>query len=69
MLLGKHCCGSQHRHLFTGRNRLEDGPDRYLGFAEAHIAANQAIHRLRLLHIPLHIDCGLELIRGWFIGE
>ena len=69
VLLSQHGGGRQHGHLFAGCNRLEDGADGHFGFSEAHIPAHQAVHRLRLLHVPLHFGRGLELIRGWLVGE
>ena len=69
MLLRQHRGGGQHRHLLARRDRLEDGPDRHLGFAEAHVAAHQPVHRLGLLHIPLDIGDGLHLVGGGLVGE
>ena len=45
-------------------HRLEDGPDRHLGLAEADVAADQAVHRPRLLHVGLDVGDGLELVLG-----
>ena len=69
VLLREHRRGSQHGHLLASGDRLENRPDRHFGLAEAHIAAHQTIHRLRLLHVALHIGRGLQLIGRGFVGE
>ena len=51
MLLCQHGGGHQHGHLFTVHHCLEGCPQRHLGLAVAHVAADQAVHRARLLHV------------------
>jgi len=43
--------GREDCDLFAVHHGLEGGPDRDLGFAKTDVAANQAIHRLRLFHV------------------
>ena len=62
MLLGEHRRRGEHRDLFAIHHRLEGRANRDLGFAETNIAANQAIHRARLLHVALRVGDGFELI-------
>ena len=69
MLLSQNGCWRQHGHLLPGRDRLEDGPDRHFGLAETDITADKPVHRLAPFHIPFHISCCFQLIRGGFIGE
>ena len=69
MLLGEHRGGGKHRHLFACRDGLEHGADRHLCFAKAHIATHQPVHGLVPFHVALHLDDGLELVGGGFVGE
>ena len=62
---GRH----QYRDLFAVQNRLKCRPDRYLGFTKTHVATDQAIHRIRLGHVGLGIDGGLQLVGGIFVDE
>ena len=62
MLLGENGGRSQQRHLFARRHRFENGANRDLSFAEAHITAYQPIHRAIALHILLHILHGFQLV-------
>ena len=48
---GRH----QHRHLLAVLHRLERRPDRDLGLAVADVAADQPVHRDRLLHVGLDL--------------
>jgi hypothetical protein len=50
-------------------DRLERGADRDLGLAEAHIAAQQAVHRTLAAEIALDLLGGLGLIRRVLVGE
>ena len=69
MLKGEHCCRDEHRHLFGVAHRLERRTYGYLGLPEPHIAAHEAVHRIRLLHVAFHIDGGLQLVGGVLIHE
>ena len=69
VLFGQHGGGHKHRHLMPCINGLECSPHRQLRFTEAHIAAEQPIHRLWLLHIsPNGLD-RRELIRSLVVGK
>jgi hypothetical protein len=62
---GRH----QERHLPAIVDRLERRADGHLGLAVAHIAADQAIHRSRRLHVLLdRIHCA-QLVVGLLVGE
>ncbi len=62
---GRH----QHRHLAALLHRLEGGAHRHLGLAVADVAADQAVHRLDVLHVLLHLDDRLELVGRLLVGE
>ena len=63
MLLGQHGGRHQHGDLFAAHHRLERRADGHLGLAEADVAADEPIHRLGLLHVPLGRLDGRPLIR------
>ena len=54
----------QHGGLRPVLHRLEDGAHGHLGLAEPDVAAHQAVHRPRLLHVGLDVGDGLELVLG-----
>ena len=45
----------EHGDLLAVLDRLERGADRDLGLAEADVAAHQAVHRVRPLHVGLDV--------------
>ncbi len=53
----------ENRHLFAIHHCFERGPNCDFRFAEADIAADQAVHRLGALHVDFCIDDRLHLIR------
>ncbi len=55
--------------LFAFHDRFEGGANRHLRFAETDVAADQAIHRTRLLHVALGGGDGRELVRRFAVGE
>ena len=65
----KHEDGGRREHgdLLAVAERLESGAHDDLGFAEAHVAAEQPVHGLRLLHVALDVLDGGELVVG--LGE
>ena len=69
VLLGQHRGGGQQGALAAGGDGLEDGPDRHLGLAEAHIAAHQPVHGLVPLHVAFHLHDRLLLVGGGLVGE
>ena len=69
MLLDQQRGGHEHGHLLAVLHGLEGRAQRDLGFAKAHVAADQAIHRHGLLHIGLDLVDGGELVGGLLIGE
>ena len=69
MLLRKHRSGHHHSHLLAINHSLEGRTNRNLGLAVAHVAAQQALHRLGLFHISLDFANRLQLVRRFLIGE
>ena len=69
VLLGEHRGGHQHGDLLAVHDRLEGGAQRHLGLAVAHVAADQAVHGLGPLHVPLHVADGLQLVGRLVVGE
>ena len=69
MLLGQDRGGHQHGHLLLVHDGLERGPQRDLRLAVAHIAADQPVHGLGLLHVLLHLPHRLDLVRSLGVGE
>ena len=57
---GRH----QDRHLLAVLHGLEGGPDRDLGLAVSDVAADQPVHRHDLLHVPLDLFDGRQLVGG-----
>jgi hypothetical protein len=55
--------GAQHGDLSAVHDRLERSADGDFGFAEADVAADQAIHRLWTFHVDLGIDDCFQLVR------
>ena len=64
MLAGQQGRRDEHRRLGPVLDRLEDGADGDLGLAEADVAAHEAVHRTRLLHVGFDVGDRLELIVG-----
>ncbi|VDR28052.1 Uncharacterised protein [Raoultella terrigena] len=62
MLLSEQGRRHQHRHLLMVFYRQEGGAHGHFGFAKAHVAADQTVHRQRLAHIAQHRVDGLGLI-------
>ena len=69
MLLGQNSGGHQHCHLLAIYYSLEGSANGHLGFAIAHITAQQALHGLGLLHVGLDFSNGLKLVRCFLIGK
>ena len=69
VLIGQN--GSRHKdsHLFAVGCCLEGRTDGHFGLAESHIATHQTVHRLRLLHIGLHILGSFQLVGCIFIDK
>ncbi len=63
--------GRRHEYgdLLAVLDRLEGGAHRDLGLAVADVAADQAVHGDRLLHVVLDLGDGGELVRGLGVGE
>ena len=69
MLLGQQGGGGQDGDLLAAHDGDERGPQRHLGFAKAHIAADQAVHRARADHVLNHRMDGGALVGGFFKAE
>ena len=62
MLFGQHRSRDENGDLRASRDRLEGRSDGNLGFAEADVAADEAIHRLSGLHVRFGFRDGLSLV-------
>ena len=69
VLHGEHRGGHQDRHLLAVHDRLEGGAQGNLRLAVAHVAADQPVHGLGPLHVPLHVADGLELVGRLVVRE
>ena len=61
--------GDQNGALFAVKHALHGGAEGHLGLAEAHVAAEQAVHGARGLHIALDFGDATELVVGLGIFE
>ena len=59
----------EHHHLLAVLHRLERGAHRDLGLAVADVAAHEAVHRDRPLHVALHLFDGAQLVGRLLVGE
>ena len=69
MLLGKQGGRHEHGDLLAGLHGDKGCPHRHLGFTEAHVAADDTIHRLLGIEIGDHLADGLGLISGFLERE
>ena len=69
VLLGEDRRRRQHEHLLAVVGRLERGAQRDLGLAVADVAADEAVHRLRALHVGLDVLDRLALVGRLLPGE
>ena len=63
VLLGQHSGRSQDGHLFAVHDGLERRPERHLRLAVPHVSAHKSVHGAGALHVALHRDDGLLLVR------
>ena len=64
MLARKQCCWRNQRHLIARHGGNESGPQRHLGLAKAHIAADQPVRRPPRRQIADNIGNGIDLVLG-----
>ncbi len=69
VLLSQDGGGDQNHDLFAVQRRLEGRPQRHLGLAVAHVAAEEPVHGLRGLHVVLDGIDGPSLVLGLLVGE
>ena len=69
MLLGQNGRGTEHHDLATGIHALKRRTQGDLGLAEAHVAAQQAVHGLGRLHVGLNVGDGLQLVARLVVGK
>ncbi len=69
VLLGQQGGRHQHRGLVAVLHRLEHGPERDLGLAEADVAADEAVHRDGQLHVGLDLVDGGALVGCRLVRE
>ena len=69
MLPGQDGGGGQDRALLAAHHAFEGRPQRHLGLADPHVAAQQPVHRPGLFHVVLDLGGGRQLVGGLLIGE
>ena len=69
VLPGQDGGGHQDGALLAVHHALEGRADGHLGLAEADIAAQQAVHRHRALHVGLDLLDAAQLVVGLVVGE
>ena len=69
VLLSQNGGGHQEGHLAPVHHRLEGRPNGHFRLAVAHVAADQAVHGPRPLHVSLHLADGGQLVRCLHVGE
>ena len=69
MLVSEHGGGCEEGDLASAGDGFERGADGDLGFAEADVAADEAIHRLGRFHVVLGVGDGAELVGRFGEGE
>ena len=69
VLLGEQRGGHQHRDLLALHHGLERRAQRDLRLAEPDVAADQAVHRLRPLHVALDLVDRRQLVAGLLVRE
>ena len=69
VLLHQNRGGREHRRLLAAHHGLEDRAQGHLGLAVTHIATEQAVHDLGLLHVALDVLDGGQLVRRLLVGE
>ena len=69
VLPGQQGGGGQDGALFAAHDALERGPQGHFGLADAHVAAEQAVHRVAALHVLFDLGGGVELVVGLIVLE
>ncbi len=69
VLLGQDRGGDEDRDLLAELDALERAAESDLGFAEAHIAADQAVHRVFVGHVRFDRRDRGELVFGFVVRE
>ena len=69
MLTGQQSGWRHHHHLFASHGHNKSRAQRHFGFAEAHIAAHQAIHGAPGNQVGHNFFDGLLLVVGHVMGE
>jgi hypothetical protein len=69
VLLDENGGRREHSDLLARAHRLECGAQRDLGLAVADVAADEAVHRLRLFHVGLDLVDAAQLVHGLLVLE
>ena len=69
VLVAEHRRGHQDGHLLAALDGLEGRAHGQFGLAVAHVAAEQAVHRPRPLHVALDLAQGRDLVGRLLIGK
>ncbi len=69
MLISQHRGGHEHCRLLAITSRLEGRTYGHLSLSEAHVTADETIHRHSALHVGFHILRSLQLVGRVLIEE
>jgi len=69
VLLGEDGGGDEDSGLFAGHDGFKGGAQGDFGFAEADVAANEAVHGAGGFHVLLNFGNGAGLVGGFGVGE
>ena len=69
VLEGQYGVGHKDGHLLGVAAGFEGGADGHFGLAEAHVAADEAVHGGGVLHVVLDVLGGFELVGGVLVEE
>ena len=69
VLLRQHGGRHEHGRLLAELDGFEGGADGHFRLAEAHVAADKAVHRLLVGHVFLHFGDGGQLVVGFLVGK
>ena len=69
VLIGQNRGGNQDRHLISAADGLKGRPQRHLRFSVSHIPADDPVHGISCLHVPLYVCNSGELTVRFFVGE
>ena len=69
VLAGQERRGRNDRHLLAAHGHHEGGAQGHFGLAEAHVAADEPVHRPAGAQVFQHVADGAQLVVGLLVGE